>query len=195
MSKTNKNSRFVSSHGVAKMGGKARKENAKYFSGLKSDGDAAFHASKGSSARPDRKVRTQNPLYYVVRKFKIIFGSYDSQSQNTENKRLALNLAIGLCRNYYPDQFRFWQDLRDEANVLLDSKRFCSSCEAWSLNPQSVAEHLVVEGKTTLNMVLKQGLQAYGEKARMFKDPLYIDERGLYGEPQHASSSDTTNTC
>lgn len=180
----NKKSRFVSSHGVAEIGSKARKEKVKYFSGLKSDGDAASHASKGSSTRPDRKVRKQNPLYFVVRKFKIIFGSYDLQLQNTENKRLALNLAVGLSRNFYPDQFRFWQDLRDEANILLDSKRFCSSCEAWGLNPQAVAEHLVVEGKSTLNMVLKHGLQAYGEKARMFKDPLYIDERGLYGEPQ-----------
>lgn len=156
-------------------------------SGFKGDGDAALNASKGSSPRSDNRNRTRkrNPLYYVVRKFKIIFGSYDVHLQNTENKRLALKLAVGMSRNFYPDQFRFWQDLRDEANILLDSKRFCSACEAWGLNPQAVAEHLVVEGKTTINLVLKNGLEAYGEKARMFKDPLYIDERGLYGEPQH----------
>ena len=49
--------------------------------------------------------------------------------------------------------------------------------------PRAVAEHLVVEGKATVNNVLKYGLEAYGEKARMFKDPLYIDKRGLFDDP------------
>ncbi len=180
----NNNSRPVASH-KAKIGGSARKEYRYRNSGFKSDGDAAFNASKDSSARTDNRNRSrkQNPLYVVIRRFKNVFAAYDEQQQNTQNKRHAINIAVGMSRDYYPDRFRFWQDLRDEANILLDSKRFCAACENWGLKPQAVAEHLVVEGKATLNSVLKNGLESYGEKARMFHEPLYLDTRGLYGKP------------
>ena len=152
---------------------------------IKGDGDAAINASKVSSARTGAKdrSRTQKPLFVVTRKFKSIFASYDEAEQNTQTKRLALDLAVGMSRNLYPDRLRFWMDLRDEANVLLDSKKFEKCCENWGLMPRAVAEHLVVEGKATVNNVLKYGLEAYGEKARMFKDPLYIDKRGLFDDP------------
>ena len=185
MYKKNK-SRPVASR-TASIGGSARKEDRKRNSGFKSGGDAAFNASKDSSARTDKRnqSRKQKPLYVVIRRFKHVFAAYDEQQQNTQTKRLALNLAVGMSRDYYPDRFRFWQDLRDEANILLDSKRFEAACEKWGLKPQAVAEHLVVEGKATINNVLKNGLESYGEKARMFHEPLYLDTRGLYGEPAH----------
>lgn len=157
--------------------------------GFKSGGDAAFNASKDSKPKKTEKGsssrRHVNPLYVVLTRFRKVFASYDESEQNTETKRLALNIAVGMSRDLFPDRFRFWQDLRDEANIVLDSKRFERECNEWGLDPQAVAEHLVVEGKATLNFVLKNGLKAYGEKARMFKDPLYVDTRGLYVQPDH----------
>jgi len=102
--------------------------------------------------------------------------------QNTKTKKATLDLAIRLCSKYYPDTFRFWQDLLDEANKLLDSNRFNKYCnDVLKLDPQAVAEHLVVEGKATMNKVLKDGLENYGEKARMFSERLYSDDkRRLY---------------
>ena len=157
-------------------------------SGFKSGGDAAFNASKGSKpVKTERgsSRRHVNPLYVVLTRFRKIWSAYDELEQNTETKRLALNIAVGMSRDIYPDRFRLWQDIRDQANIVLDSKRFEKECKEWGLDPHAVAEHLVVEGKSTLNFVLKNGLKAYGEKARMFKDPLYVDTRGLYGTPDH----------
>jgi hypothetical protein len=152
---------------------------------IKSAIGVAQPTPKDSSLKKQKASRKINPLYTVIRKYKNVFASYDEQCQNTDTKIVALNIAIGMSRDLYPDRFRFWQDLRDEANILLDSKRFEATCVKWNLRPQAVAEHIVVEGKATLNRVLKNGLEAYGEKARMFKDPLYIDTRGLYAEPTH----------
>jgi hypothetical protein len=153
-------------------------------SGFKGVGDAAQNnASKGvTEGKKTKKPRSKkvNPLYVVIRKFWSLFKAYDEGMQNTNTKREMLNLAIRLCPKYYSDTFRWWQDLLDEANLLLDSVRFNKDCEALGLNAQAVAEHLVVEGKATVNEVLKYGIQVYGEKVRMFSERLYKDDRQLY---------------
>lgn len=174
-------------------------QRGKFTSGFKSGGDAASNASKDS--KPVVKTvskssrRHVNPLYVVIRRFHSVYDAYDENMQNTETKRMALNLAIGMSRSYYPDRFRFWQDLLDEANLLIDSKRFCNSCEEMNLDPQAVAEHLVVEGKATLNKVLKFGLENYGEKAKMFHERLYVDTRKLYSKDDKvAAAAETTES-
>lgn len=173
-------------------------------SGFKSDGDAASNASKGRTAmRQNNKSSSRvNPAYVVIRKFKDLWSAYDEDMQTTKTKRATLNMAVRLCPKYYNDSFRFWQDLLDEANILLDSKRFEAACEAWGLNPQAVAEHLVCEGKATLNRVLKEGLVNYGEKARMYTERLYVDSRNLYSTtgsgaktPENASSPEVEKSA
>jgi hypothetical protein len=140
---------------------------------------AAYNAPK-ESEKKTKKTRKSNPFYIVVRLFQDLFGAYESEYQNTDNKRAALNMAISLRKSYYPDRLRFWQELLDESNVLLDSKRFCESCKKLGLEPRAVAEHLVVEGKSKWQKVLKEGLESYGEKVMMFKDRLYEDKYNLY---------------
>jgi hypothetical protein len=165
-------------------------------SGFKSAGDAAHNASKGiTEGKNSKKTRSKkvNPLYVVIRKFWSLFKAYDEGMQNTNTKREMLNLAIRLCPKYYSDTFRWWQDLLDEANILLDSVRFNKGCEALGLNAQAVAEHLVVEGKATVNEVLKYGIQVYGEKVRMFSDRLYKDDRKLYSKSTDVKSTTETN--
>ena len=157
-------------------------QGGKKTTGFKSDGDAASNASKDSKPLTGHRAvrRHVNPLYVVINRYKKIYAAYDESMQNTETKRASLNIAIGMSKKYYPDRFRFWQDLLDEANILLDSRRFNTSCEEMKLDPQAVAEHLVVEGKATVNRVLKLGLENYGEKAMMFNQRLYDDTRTLY---------------
>ena len=165
-------------------------------SGFKSVGDAAFNASQsvteGKKSKNARKKKV-NPLYVPIRKFWSLFKAYDEGMQNTNTKREMLNLAIRLCPKYYSDTFRWWQDLLDEANIALDSVRFNRDCKALGLNPQAVAEHLVVEGKATLNKVLKYGIQVYGEKVRMFTDRLYKDDRQLYVKSTDVNSTTETS--
>lgn len=164
-------------------------------SGLKSAGDAAQNnASKGvTEGKKKARSKKVNPLYVVIRKFWNLFKAYDEGMQNTNTKREMLNLAIRLCPKYYSDTFRWWQDLLDEANLLLDSVRFNKGCEALGLNAQAVAEHLVVEGKATVNEVLKYGIQIYGEKVRMFSERLYKDDRQLYAKSTDVSSTTETS--
>ena len=165
-------------------------------SGFKSAGDAALNASKGvTEGKKSKNTRSKkvNPLYVVIRKFWSLFKAYDEGMQNTNTKREMLNLAIRLCPKYYSDSFRWWQDLLDEANIALDSGRFNRDCRALGLNPQAVAEHLVVEGKATLNKVLKYGIQVYGEKVRMFTDRLYKDDRQLYSKSTDVNSTTETS--
>jgi hypothetical protein len=164
--------------------------------GFKSGGDAAHNASKGSKPMKNEKRSSRrhvNPMYIVIRKFWSIFGAYDEGMQNTQTKKATLNLAIRLCSKYYPDTFRFWQDLLDEANILLDSKRFNNYCnDVLKLDPQAVAEHIVVEGKATVNKVLKEGLENYGQKARMFGLRLYsYEKRKLYESKKDEATTDS----
>lgn len=152
-------------------------------SGLKKSEDAANNASK--KGKKNRKV---NHFSLVVTLFKRIFASYDEADQNTANKRAAINMALGMRKKYYPDKLRFWQELLDQANVLTDSRRFNDSCQKLDLDPQAVAEHLVMEGKANWNKVLNEGLDSYGEKVRMFKDRLYIDKYDLYTKTEQKNA-------
>jgi len=166
-------------------------------SGFKGVGDAALNASKDSKPLKTEigsSRRHVNPLHIVTRKFWTIFSAYDESMQNTKTKRETLNLAVRLCPKYYSDTFRFWQDLLDEANILLDSNRFNKYCnDVLKLDPQAVAEHLVVEGKATVNKVLKEGLENYGEKARMFSERLYVDTRKLYDVKNEGRDENSNN--
>jgi hypothetical protein len=150
-----------------------------FTSSKKSANDGSSETSK-KGKKTTTKSRKANSFYLVVRKVNELFASFDVANQNTENKRAAIDLALGLKKKYYPDKLRFWQDLLDEAKIILDSRRFHDSCGKLKLDPQAVAEHLVLEGKANWTKVLKDGLESYGEKAKMFKERLYIDKYGLY---------------
>lgn len=146
----------------------------------KSANDANSNASTKSKSAT--RKRRGNPFYAVTSLSKRFFGSFDEKAQDTANKRAALNLALGLRKKYYPDKLRFWQDLLDESNVILDSVRFNEACKKMGLNPQAVAEHLVCEGKAVWTKVLKDGLESYGQKVYMFKERLYDDKYKLYAK-------------
>ncbi len=114
-----------------------------------------------------------NEFYYVSRNGMKLFESVPDARKNTETKRDCLQRALNMSR-YYPDAARYWQDMLNETKPILDSKRFDRECQEWGLNPEIVAQHLVVEGKSAVNRVLKDGLIAgFGEDAKFFVDPLY----------------------
>ena len=146
--------------------------------------ERAYDANSNASTKSKSSTRKRriNPFYAVISLFKKIFGSFDGRDQDTANKRAALNLALGLRKKYYPDKLRFWQDLLDESNVILDSVRFNEACKKLGLSPQAVAEHLVCEGKAVWTKVLKDGLESYGQKVYMFKERLYDDKYKLYAK-------------
>jgi hypothetical protein len=148
-------------------------------SSKKSAEDASTKASS-KSHRKSGKSRKANPFYIVIRQFKELFEAYDEAEQTIANKRAALNMAISLKKSYYPDRFRFMHELLDEANIILDSKRFNDSCKKLGRDPKAVAENLVLEGKANWMRILKEGLENYGEKVMMFTERIYVDKYNLY---------------
>ena len=117
-----------------------------------------------------------NPFWYVSKNAMRIYSNVPDARKNTQTKHDSIQVSVSLSK-YYPDAARYWQELLDQTKPLLDSKRFENECLSWDLNPENVAQHLVVEGSTVVKKVLKLGLVAgYGEKAKFFVDPLYTLE-------------------
>ena len=69
----------------------------------------------------------------------------------------------------------------DETNKLTRVWDFAETCEAAGLNPLTVAQHLILEGKAVCNAIRLEGLAAYGSNIRMFVEPLFVDEFKLFG--------------
>ena len=155
-----------------------------------SDKRGAINANGASddTKKVHRKKRQANPFYTVIRTFKIIFGAFDESEQNTSTKRDCLNLAVKMKSSLYPDSFRFWMDLLNEARILTDSVRFREECERLGLEYQAVAEHIVCEGKAIVNEVHKSGIiSTIGYKSMMFSERLYDDTKGLFVKSQGIS--------
>ena len=125
---------------------------------------------------PKRKNKIQ-PVYAVLSKARKQFDRQVDKNTDTKIKCIEANIAV-----YYPDPLKFWLDLKTEADVLLDSKRFCFECESKKANPRYVAEHLVFEGKKVVEKVRKEGVINYGENIVKFNGPLFIDKENLYNQ-------------
>ena len=137
--------------------------------------------------KPKRKYSPQ-PLFVVLRKARRLF--YSQVDKNVANKQTCIKVATESYDNLYPDTLRFELDFRQERDRLVDSTKFCNACHALELNPEYVADHIVFEGKSLVNKVLKEGLQVVGEKVHMFNAPLWKDTVSLYGEAKEEVVND-----
>lgn len=144
--------------------------------GLKSGGNAASNALKGSK---QKKIVTQSsrsdesPLYIVIDKYRFFFAAYSQDRQNIGVKKQMLDYTVQHCPGSYSNPTLFWEDLLDEANVLLGSPSFIKYCkEVLKLDPQAVAENVVADGYLAVNLVMKKGLKSYDQYARRYTVPL-----------------------
>ena len=148
---------------------------AQKLSGSNTTTEIAGGASTSSSSRRSHKTQ---PVYHVITRGR---HSFESQlTKDGETKRRCLEAALSRCSNLYPDPQRFSLDFHSERERLVDSKSFCDACRALNLVPEYVADHVVFEGKSKVNLVLRDGLQSLGEKVRMFTSPLWEDKFGLF---------------
>lgn len=140
------------------------------------------------STKKTRKYNVQ-PVYAVLSKARAQF--LRQVTQNTEIKRACIERNIIFK---YDDSLRFWLELKNEANDLLDSMKFNEYCRKNSLDPVAVAEHIIFEGKATKKVVQKNGLETLGEKCRMFNERLFIEEEKLL-TPTTEQDSETTESA
>ena len=130
------------------------------------------------TSTPKKRTDKPQPVYYILNKSRQMFKW--QLEKDSAMKVACMDAALAANPHKYSDKLRFELDFKAERDRLTDSKRFCSACEDLGLNPINVADHVVFEGKSILEKVLKNGLQVLGENVRMFNGPLWVDSEDLY---------------
>lgn len=108
------------------------------------------------------------------------FMGLPSAFQNSVGKEACIKEALAAHKELIPDPTRYWIWLIDETKKLTRVWDFEETCEAYGLNPMTVAQHLILEGKQVCNAIRLEGLEAYGSNVRMFVDPLFKDEFRIF---------------
>ena len=137
----------------------------------------AATSNTGDRTKPSRKK--VKPVYAVLRLARKQFGMQIKAAQNTETK---ISCIVENIPRHYGDAGKFWIDLKNEANDLLDSVRFNKTCDEMQLNAEYVSEHIIFEGKTIKREVLDKGVQCLGDMVYMFYKPLFVDKAKMYGK-------------
>lgn len=116
------------------------------------------------------------------------FMNLPSAFQNSVGKEACIKEALTSHKELIPDPTRYWIWLIDETRKLTRVWDFEETCAEKGLDPQTVAQHLILEGKAVCNAIRMEGLAAYGSNIRMFVDPLFEDEFNLFGNKKAAAN-------
>ncbi len=114
------------------------------------------------------KKRNMSPFNTVISKANKLF--LKQVLKNTQIKQECIVYCI--TPNLYADAPRFWEEYRIAVEAILDSKRFERNCIDAKLNPQYVAEHLVLEGRAMIRRVLTGGFAPLKGRERHFTAPI-----------------------
>ena len=109
------------------------------------------------------------------------FMNLPAAFQNSAGKEACIKEALSSHKDLIPDTTRYWVWLIDETKKLTRVWDFEETCKTYGLNPKTVAQHLILEGKQVCNAIRLEGLAAYGSNVRMFVDPLFVDEFRIFG--------------
>ena len=109
------------------------------------------------------------------------FLALPSTLQNSIGKEACVKEALASHKEIIPDPTRYWIWLIDETRKLTRVWDFEETCKKAGLKPQTVAQHLILEGKAVCNAIRLEGLEAYGSNIRMFVDDLFQDEFNIFG--------------
>ncbi len=115
------------------------------------------------------------------------FLNLPSILQNGAGKEACVKEALASHKELIPDPTRYWIWLVDETRKLTRVWDFVETCEEAGVDPVTVAQHLILEGKMVCNAVRMEGLAAYGSNIRMFVEPLFHDEFKLFGDNLNAA--------
>ena len=141
-----------------------------------------------------RKAYELAPEWKISQIAKRKFMNLPTAFQSSVGKEACIKEALSGHKELIPDPTRYWIWLIDETNKLTRVWDFTDTCDKAGLNPQTVAQHLILEGKSVCNAIRLEGLAAYGSNIRMFVDPLFVDEFNLFSGkvPTKAASADVT---
>lgn len=125
--------------------------------------------------KASKRKREETPYLKVRSKAANIFRNQINKSVST--KRLAIERAFNSeARGNYVMP-RFLSEFKVNVDRLLDSKRFEKDCEACNLKPFDAATHIVFDGASKIDLVLKNGLIAnYSTQLVELVEPLFTEK-------------------
>ena len=128
-----------------------------------------------------RKAYELSPEWRISKSAKKRFLSLPSSLQSSSGKEACIKESLSAHKDWVPDPARYWIWLIDETEKLTRVWDFEETCKEAGVNPRTVAQHLILEGKQVCNAIRMEGLKAYGSNIRMFVDPLFEDEFNFFG--------------
>lgn len=128
-----------------------------------------------------RKAYELSPEWRISKSAKKRFLSLPSSLQSSSGKEACIKESLSAHKDWIPDPARYWIWLIDETEKLIRVWDFEETCEEAGVDPRTVAQHLILEGKQVCNAIRMEGLKAYGSNIRMFVDPLFVDEFNFFG--------------
>lgn len=119
--------------------------------------------------------REESPYLKVRTKAVNIFRNQIDKSVMT--KRNSIDRALEKIITGEYTQNRFLAEFNTNVEMLLDSKRFDKDCKAHNLNPFNAATHIVFDGSSKIELVLKNGLYpSYSTRLTELVEPLFTEE-------------------
>ena len=171
----------------------AKKFNTKKASKAREEKQAAQQSAENTQNSntqmfDEREVQVVKRAYEIAPEWKISiiskkkFMALPSILQNGAGKEACVKEALAGHKELIPDPTRYWIWMIDECNKLIRVWDYEETCKEAGVDPLTVAQHLILEGKMVCNAVRLEGLAAYGSKIRMFVEPLFHDEFKLFGD-------------
>ena len=103
---------------------------------------------------PKKVTRKPTPkIWAVLSKAR---KSFDAQLN--KSNEVKLQCVKKYSTSEYEDQQKFYNDFMKYVELLTDSKKFCEAAEANEVDSNILATHIVFLGSSTMNKVLKEGL-------------------------------------
>ena len=148
---------------------------------------------KGAESTKQQRSRKASVLWSTVSKARRTFEKQLHKSNDL--KRECLENRIPSVAS---DVEHFWSEYMDQANVLLDSKKFEKECGELKIDPTTLATHIVYMGAGKRNAVIKNGiLNTLGSKCRDFNEqflPKVALKYGLNYVPDKTEDSENAST-
>jgi len=125
--------------------------------------------------KTSKRKRVETPYLKARSKATNIFRNQIDKSVQT--KRLAIERAFNSEARGNFTWDRFLSEFKVNVDLLLDSKRFEKDCQENNLKPFNAATHIVFDGASKIELVLKNGLKTiYSTQLVELVEPLFTEE-------------------
>ena len=129
--------------------------------------NASENTAKGNRKNASNQKRQAIPaMWRILGRAQKAF-----EAQLEKDNRVKLKCIESYLVAEMNDVPRFWNEFMEQVEKLLDSRKYVRECQQLEYDPTNVAEHIVFLGSSTLNKVLKYGVQSVlGSKLMFYGD-------------------------